>query len=60
MYYFNAHYYDMEQDCDVTKTIKFDGQFIGTEKDCFIYATGKAYDMAEEHEIFFGIELISC
>lgn len=60
MYFFKAHYTNMDDETEVTKIVKIDGQFFGTEKECYMYAMGKAYDMAEKNESFDSIELLAC
>lgn len=60
MYIFKAHYINMDNDKEVIKSIKFDGQFFNSEKECYIYAMGKAYDMAEKNELLANLEFISC
>ena len=60
MYYFEAHYVNMNDDTEVTRKIQFDGQFFNSEKDCFVYAMDKAYDMAEKNECLASVEFIAC
>ena len=60
MYYFEAHYINMDNDAEIVKTIKFDGQFFDNEKECYMYAMSKAYDMAEKNELFTSLEFIAC
>ena len=60
MYYFEAHYIDMGTDEEITKKISFDGQFFDCEKDCYLYAMGRAYDMAEENELLASLEFLAC
>lgn len=60
MYYFEAHYINMDNDTEIIKTIKFDGQFFDNEKECYIYAMTKAYDMTEKNEILASVEFIAC
>ena len=59
MYYFEAHYINMDNDAEITKKIVFDGQYF-TDKECYIYAMSKAYDMTEENEMFASLEFIAC
>lgn len=59
MYYFEAHYYNIRDDKEITKRIVFDGQFF-TDKECYIYAMSKAYDMAAKEECFLTLEFIAC
>ena len=60
MYYFEAHYINMDNDAEITKKIKFDGQFFDNEKECYIYAMTKAYDMTEKNEILASVEFLAC
>lgn len=60
MYWFVAHYSDVYTGEQTTRKIEFDGQFFDSEKDCYLYAMGVAYDMTGENECFGGIELLAC
>ncbi len=60
MYLFEAHYINMDNDKEVTRKIEFDGQFFDTEKERYLYAMGKAYDMMETNETFDNLEFIAC
>ena len=60
MYYFEAHYVNMDTDAEITKKIVFDGQFFCNEKECYMYAMSKAYDMAEKNELLGSLEFIAC
>lgn len=60
MYLFLAHYTDMNSDQEITRKIEFNGQSLDSEKDCYLYAMGKAFDMTEEHEVFSSLEFIAC
>ena len=60
MYYFEAHYINMDTDEEITKKIVFDGQFFCNDKECYMYAMSKAYDMAEKYETLESLELIAC
>lgn len=60
MYCFWAHYTHIPTEQVITKEIRFDGQFFNNEKECYIYAMGKAYDMKEDCLSLDGIELIYC
>lgn len=59
MYYFLAHYIDMNTGEEITKKIEFDGQFLDTERDIFLYAMGRAYDITENNEMFSSLEFIA-
>ena len=60
MYYFIAHYTDLNTDKPIEKNIEFDGQFLDSERECYLYAMGKAYDMMKENEIFDILESMAC
>lgn len=60
MYIFEAHYTNMDNLEEITRKIEFDGQFFETEKECYVYAMGKAYDMKEKNECFSTLEFIAC
>jgi hypothetical protein len=60
MYYFAAHYINMDTGEDVTREIVFDGQFLCDDRECFLYAMCRAYDMCESNEAFVSVELIAC
>lgn len=60
MYIFVAHYINMSNGKNVTREIKFDGQFLDTEKEIFLYAMSVAYDMIKENELFSSLEFIAC
>lgn len=50
----------MDNDEEITRKIEFDGQFFETEKECYLYAMRKAYDMKEKNECFGSLEFIAC
>ena len=61
MYLFEAKYYDMDSEKEITRKIEFDGcNFFQTEKECYIYAMSKAYDMKKDNECFSSLEFIAC
>ena len=60
MYLFEAYYINMDTDTKTTKKIEFDGQFFDTEKEIYLYAMSKAYDMTRENECFSSLEFIAC
>lgn len=60
MYYFLAHYIDMDMDAEITKKIYIDGQFFDTQKEIYLCAMDKAYDMTGENEMFSSLEFIAC
>lgn len=60
MYLFEAHYINMDTDKEIVRPIEFDGQFFDSEKKCYLYAIGKAYDMKKDNECFSLLEFIAC
>ena len=60
MYLFEAHYINMNNEEKVSRKIEFDGQFLNSEREIYLYAMGKAYDMKQENECFDNIEVIAC
>lgn len=51
----------MDSEKEITRIIEFDGgNFSQTEKECYIYAMSKAYDMKQENEGFGSLEFIAC
>lgn len=60
MYYFTAEYINMDTDEVIQRAIKFDGQFLQNEAECFIYAMRKAYEMKADNELLSKVEFIAC
>lgn len=60
MYFFEAHYINIETEKEIIKPIEFDGQFLNSEKECYLYAMEKAYDLIEKDEILLLLKFISC
>ena len=60
MYSFKAYYTNVFTCKEITRDICFDGQFFNDEKECYMYAMSKAYDMVKDNECFDRIELIAC
>lgn len=62
MYMFLVHLYDMKNECDVFKEIEvpYAGGAFDCEKDIYMYAMSKAYDLTEEsHDLSFEkLELV--
>ena len=50
----------MNNEEKVSRKIEFDGQFFNSEREIYLYAMGKAYDMKQENECFDNIEFIAC
>jgi hypothetical protein len=59
MYLFEAHYMDTMSGIDIIKPIEFNNQFFSDQRDCYLYAMGKAYDMTKPEELFSSLEFIS-
>lgn len=60
MYYFMAHYINMDTSEEIERKIVFDGQFLDNEKQCYLHAMGIAYDMMGKNEIFDNLEFVAC
>lgn len=60
MYFFKAHYVNMETNEEITRPIEFNGQSLDSEKECYIYAMGEAYDLTGKNELFYSLEFIAC
>lgn len=61
MWLFEAKYHDINTGKEIARTIEFDGDnFFSSERDCYIYAMSKAYDMKKDNECFSSLEFIAC
>lgn len=60
MYIFEAHYINMDNDVEITRTIEFSEQFFKNENECYVYAMKRAYNMKEENELLASVEFIAC
>lgn len=61
MWVFKAIYYNMNTGKKIARVIKFDkSNFLATEKDCYIYAMSKTYDMKQENECLSSLEFVEC
>ena len=61
MWYFEAKYYDIIADKTITRNIKFDGDnFLNSEKECYLYAMERAYEMMKENEMLDSIKFLAC
>lgn len=60
MFLFEAHYINMEIEEETTKLIEVDGQFFDSEKECYLCAMSKAYDLIEDYEMFCSLKFIAC
>ena len=56
MYTFELYYIDVDTGRDIIKTLKVDSQLYETEKEIFIYAMKRAYDMMNEQELFYRLD----
>ena len=56
MYTFELHYFDINTDKEIIKTLKVDSQLYVTEKEIFIHAMNRAYEMMNEYELFFRLD----
>ena len=60
MYIFEAHYMDMKNHEEIIIEIKFDGQFMENDKECYMYVMSRAYDLREENWCLASVEFIAC
>ena len=60
MYYFNAVYTNMDSGEEIRRHIAFEGQILGGERECYIYAMARAFDMKEDNENLDFVEFIAC
>ncbi len=61
MYIFEAVYDNAITDSIITRTIEFDGyEFMNNERDCYLYAMERAYDMAQMDEGLMELRLVAC
>lgn len=60
MWIFEAHYMNMETEEESTVKIEFNGQFLGSEKEAYLYEMGKAYDRKSKEECLESVEFIAC
>ena len=58
MYIFEAHYIDMVTLSESVKKIEFTDSF-DTEKESYLYAMSKAYDMATGNEYLSALDFIA-
>lgn len=56
MYTFELHYIDIDTGRDIIKILKVHCQLYDTEKEIFIHAMKRAYDMMNEHELFTRLD----
>lgn len=60
MYLFIAHYINMDDNSKIARKIEIEEQFFDSEKEIYLYAMNKAYDMKEKNECFSDLEFIAC
>ena len=61
MWYFEAKYYDITTNKEITRNIKFDDDnFLNSEKECYLYAMEKAYEMMKENEMLDSVKFLAC
>ena len=51
MYIFEAHCTNMDNNEEITRKIEFDGQFMENDKECYMYAMNKAYELKEKMSV---------
>ena len=56
MYTFELHYINIDTGREITKTLKVDSQLYDSEKEIFIHAMDRAYNMMNEDELFFRLD----
>ena len=56
MYTFELHYIDIDTGRDILKTLKVDSQLYDTEKEIFVHAMERAFDIMKENELFFRLD----
>ena len=60
MYIFEAKYMNMDTNKERIQSIEFDGDnFFDTEKECYVYATTKAYENKKANEYLYSVEFIA-
>lgn len=60
MYIFEAHYINMPTGKELIKSIEFNEQFLDTERECYLYAMGRAFDLRDVGDMFASLEFIGC
>lgn len=60
MYLFLAHYTNMDNDTEIKRKIEIEAQLFDSEREIYLYAMGRGYDMKQENEFFDNLELIAC
>ena len=60
MYYFEATYFNMDTNENITRKIQLDGQFFGNEKEIYIRAMTMAYEMMNSNECMEKVKFLAC
>ena len=60
MYIFEAHYINIYEGAEITRTIEFSEQFFENEQECYVYAMQRACSMKQENELLSSVEFIAC
>lgn len=60
MYLFGARYTNMDNGEEIVRKIEFDGQFMKNDKECYMHAMSRAYDLKKENECLGVVEFIAC
>ena len=56
MYTFELHYIDVDTGREIIKRLKIDSQLYDYEEEIFMHAIVKAYNMMNEHLLFFRLD----
>ena len=60
MYFFEARFIDMDNEEEIVRHIVFDEQFLSCEKEYYLYAMGKAYDITKKNEMLVSVKFVGC
>lgn len=60
MYLFEAHYTNMDDGKKIMRKIEFNEQSLESERECYMYAMSRTYDMKKENEEIDFVEFIAC
>ena len=56
MYIFELHYIDIDTGREIIKKLEVDSQLFDSEKEIYIHAMNRAYNIMEENELFFRLD----
>ena len=56
MYIFELHYIDIDTGREIIKKLEVDRQLFDSEKEIYIHAMNRAYNIMEENELFFRLD----